>query len=306
MTVIDIFTASRHIKSYIIEDPNELSKQRNATRMSVFPSQQEQVCPISLDQIGKANAGSITYPAHGTYGTRRQNCWQLVLLHSGSVRIQVDDDIIQLDPGEVCLLEPGHMEFFQFDHKGPSWHRWISLFPCNPEISCTGTLTGLPVRIRIPPALNAMVDAMLQLHLAGVPDEHASMRYLGLSALTCFLRAAVYQTDRVLGHPALDRILTYIRQNYTRPVTLADMAEIAGLSREYLIRLCRQKSGTTPLQLLWRYRLERALDLLQNSGLAFADIAERCGFTSYQHFSRRIHRETGQTPTQIRRASMLG
>ena len=88
--------------------------------------------------------------------------------------------------------------------------------------------------------------------------------------------------------------------------TLADLAEIAGLSREYLIRLCRQKSGTTPLQLLWRYRLERALDLLQNSGLAFADIAERCGFTSYQHFSRRIHRETGQTPTQIRRASMLG
>ena len=97
--------------------------------MSSLGSQQEQVCPVALDQIGKANAGSITYPAHGTYGPRRQNCWQLVLLHCGSVKIQVDDQTVLLDPGEVCLLEPGHREFFQFDPKGPSWHRWISLFP---------------------------------------------------------------------------------------------------------------------------------------------------------------------------------
>lgn len=274
--------------------------------MTVFPSPQEQKSPIQPEQLEKANAGSITYPAHGTFGPRRQNCWQLVLLHSGSVRIQVADQTIQLEPGEVCLLEPGYKEFFQFDHKSPSWHRWISLFPRDPEIASSMASTGYPAKTRIPPALNAMVDAMLQLHLAGVPDEHDSMHHLGLAAINCFLRAAVHQTDRVLGHPALDRMLTYIRQNYARPVTLADMAEIAGLSREYLIRLCRQKSGTTPLQLLWRYRLERALDLLQNSGLAFADIAERCGFTSYQHFTRRIHRETGKTPSQIRRASMLG
>lgn len=269
-------------------------------------SPSEQDCPIAPEQLEKVNAGSITYPAHGSHGPRLQNSWQLVLLHSGSVRIQVDEQTILMEPGEVCLLRPGHREFFQFDCKGPSWHRWISLFPIAPERGCLEPSVVSPKKIRMPPALNNMVDAMLQLHLAGVPDEHASMRYLGLAALTCFLRAAVHQTDRVLGHPALDRMLTYIRQNYPKPVTLSDMAEIAGLSREYLIRLCHQKSGTTPLQLLWRYRLERALDLLQNSGLAFADIAERCGFKSYQHFTRRIHRETGQTPSQIRRASMLG
>lgn len=58
------------------------------------------------------------------------------------------------------------------------------------------------------------------------------------------------------------------------------------------------------MQLVARYRIERAQEPLLGSELVMGEIAERCGFTSPFWFSRAFRAATGRTPSAYRRGSV--
>ncbi len=257
---------------------------------------------ISPGQVSRLGSGSVIYPAAGTHGPRVQQDWQLVLLHSGHVRIQVDDQTIQMNPGQICLLEPGHREFFQFSRERESWHRWISL-RLTDDLMPLSWHEAAGVAALSPP-MNQIMDAMLDMRQHGFADDSLSVIYLGLAAMALFLGERAAEDSRRLKHPALERMAVYIRRHYTEKIDLDDLAGAAGLSREYLVRLNRQVNGRTPMQQLWAFRLEQGIDLIKNSGLSIGDIADRCGFAAYNHFARSVRRATGRTPGEIRRSAL--
>src|SRR4051794_36093615 len=78
-------------------------------------------------EIHNAFAGTIVYPPGGQLGPRVQSDLQLVLLHSGSIDIKIDDHEYAIVPGNVLLLKPGHREKFEFARKEDTWHRWITV-----------------------------------------------------------------------------------------------------------------------------------------------------------------------------------
>ena len=77
--------------------------------------------------VKNAYAGSVVYGPGGTYGPRVQSDLQLVLVHTGSVIVEIDSDKHHLPAGQVALLKPGHMEQFHFDKHKETWHRWIAV-----------------------------------------------------------------------------------------------------------------------------------------------------------------------------------
>ncbi|HBP38016.1 MAG TPA: AraC family transcriptional regulator [Clostridiales bacterium] len=259
---------------------------------------------LDRSAITGMNFGSVVYPVNGTLGPRIQSDWQLVLLHSGWVKITIDDRQLLLEPGEVCLLEPGHREYFQFSQESPSWHRWIALRPVSPDACPELKISAWQLKIRIITGMNQMMDNLMQLQQAGLPDDHPSMLHIGMAAVELYRTAANPAASSALRHPALDHMMNYIRLNYSGKIGLADLAGVAGLSREYLIRLCRQYNRMTPMQMLWDYRCQQGLNLLNGSGLTVSTIAESCGFAAACHFSRMIRSRTGQAPGQIRRQAL--
>lgn len=66
--------------------------------------------------------------------------------------------------------------------------------------------------------------------------------------------------------------------------------------------ICRafEREGTTAMRWLWGKRLEVAYDLaVEGVGLTVADIAVRCGFTDFSHFSRAFKAKYGSAPSVI-------
>ena len=82
-------------------------------------------------------------------------------------------------------------------------------------------------------------------------------------------------------------IMKYV-QNHYYDVTLEDLAESFNLSKPYLSRYIRQKSGMTFQEAVKKARLKRARKMLKESNQTVESIAETVGYETVEHFNRRI------------------
>jgi AraC-like DNA-binding protein len=103
----------------------------------------------------------------------------------------------------------------------------------------------------------------------------------------------------------LKRAFDYIEEHLAEPVTLADVAAFAGLSRMYFAAQFRAATGLRPHEYLLRRRIERAQDLLSTSCLTLVEVALSVGFQTQAHFTTVFKRFVGETPHQWRRQNRL-
>lgn len=96
---------------------------------------------------------------------------------------------------------------------------------------------------------------------------------------------------------AIERAKEYIHANWTKGITLSDLAEAAGLSRYYFLRLFSHVVGMPPHAYLESVRLIHAKRLIK-AGLALNDIAYATGFSDQSHFTNRFKQYLGVTPGQ--------
>ncbi|MEU2110932.1 helix-turn-helix domain-containing protein [Streptomyces sp. NPDC019507] len=100
----------------------------------------------------------------------------------------------------------------------------------------------------------------------------------------------------------LEPLLTWLRDNLGRDLTLADIAARAGTSTRSLIRHFREQTGTTPLQWLHSARIRQAQHLLETTDHSVERIAAQVGFGSTTAFRDRFKRTTGVSPHTYRRS----
>lgn len=87
---------------------------------------------------------------------------------------------------------------------------------------------------------------------------------------------------------------------YFEPMTVADLARAAGLSRAHFSREFRRVFGESPHQYLLTRRLERAAALLRNTDRSVTDICFTVGLSSVGSFTSSFGRVYGTTPVAYR------
>jgi AraC family transcriptional regulator len=98
----------------------------------------------------------------------------------------------------------------------------------------------------------------------------------------------------------LKRATEYMDANLAEPVSLADIAAAAGLSRMHFAAQFRMATGLRPHEYLLQRRIERARDLLLNSRLPLVEIALDVGFKTQAHFTTVFARFVNETPNAWR------
>jgi AraC-like DNA-binding protein len=250
---------------------------------------------LSEIDLVRVSAGTVAYPPGGTLGPRAQIDVQLVLVHAGSARVWVDGRERRLAAGEVGLLLPGHRERFAFDPAIPTRHSWAQLGVPGERFE------GLPIALPLSPALDALVREAVATAGSALPTAHALLAHLAVAALWRYAGEA--ERRRPERPRPVDDAQRFIHANlHDRTLALDRIAAAAHVTPAHLIRSFRAEHGTTPMAYLWERRVALGADLLANTGLPIATVAERCGFATTHHFSRRVKRGTGLPPGALRRA----
>lgn len=102
--------------------------------------------------------------------------------------------------------------------------------------------------------------------------------------------------------PPIQRVLRHIEEHLGQPLTLSDLAQVAGLSMWRFATVFRQQVGIAPHRYICRLRVERAQALMLN-GTSPATAASEAGFYDQSHLSRHFKSVFGMAPGQYLSAS---
>jgi AraC family transcriptional regulator, glycine betaine-responsive activator len=102
------------------------------------------------------------------------------------------------------------------------------------------------------------------------------------------------------GQQSLQKIAELMEANFEEPLSATELAKLAGLSLRQVQRMFQDALGTTPTKYYSRLRLQRARNLLLQSGMSITEIAVACGFQSACHFSKSYRAVYGRPPRSER------
>jgi AraC-like DNA-binding protein len=117
------------------------------------------------------------------------------------------------------------------------------------------------------------------------------------------LQTLAEQRVYLQGHSdALRRVLRFIDANLEGDLSLAEVAEAAYLSPNYLSQLLKKQTGLAFVEWLTGRRMDRARELLAHTADRVASVAHRVGFKDEAYFTRRFKQRFGVAPTAYRRS----
>ncbi|HYU29433.1 MAG TPA: AraC family transcriptional regulator, partial [Gemmatimonadales bacterium] len=102
----------------------------------------------------------------------------------------------------------------------------------------------------------------------------------------------------------LQQVRERLADDSARVPSLADLAQLTGLSRYQVLRRFERAYGLPPHAWLLRRRAERARVLIRD-GVTLAAAAAETGFADQSHLTRVFARQFGFTPGAWRRAARL-
>jgi AraC-like DNA-binding protein/mannose-6-phosphate isomerase-like protein (cupin superfamily) len=110
---------------------------------------------------------------------------------------------------------------------------------------------------------------------------------------------------RQRGLAGMDRAMTYINEHLDSPLSLEEIASVAGFTRNYFSTLFTELNGLTTWDYITIRRIERSCELLLKTDLSVIDVAENCGYENLSNFNRMFLRIVGVSPSAYRRGHSL-
>lgn len=112
---------------------------------------------------------------------------------------------------------------------------------------------------------------------------------------------ALLLAERTLRHQRLiGKVMQYMQKHYSEQLTLQDLSKVVYLSPFYFSHVFKEQTGMTFVGYIANLRLSSAKQLLRETLLPIAQIAEQVGYNEVNYFSRVFKKVEGLTPTEYR------
>jgi len=150
--------------------------------------------------------------------------------------------------------------------------------------------------------------AALDMMLTIVAEDHS--RELASKAAELFVHSTIRNSNELqrmsvverdgIFHPKLVSAIELMEANIDSPLRSEELATMVNLSKRQLERLFRSHLDATPTMHYQQIRLKAGHQLLLQTSMSVLEIADACGFSSADHFSKRFRAFFQQSPTDLR------
>ena len=215
---------------------------------------------------------------------------QFIWIAEGSGNFRMRNEFFHLEAGEGMFMRAGVPHCYYGDEDEPFHTVWCTFALSDRALDYLGV--GEYLKFSVPQYLERETEQLLNIAQKGTPATRSAAGYSYVIELF---------TDLLSEKEALSvRVLRFLEQNYSLPLSLLDISEEFGVDRFSLCRIYKKDRGVTVMDDLNRIRIAKAKRFLRHSSDSISNIGKQCGFESPSYFGKCFKEATGYTPTEYR------
>lgn len=231
----------------------------------------------------------------------------LIWFTRGQGRITVAGTTRGYGPHNAIFLPPNTMH--GFDMLGQVLGSAVFL-PNDDSLEWPQEPVHLRIRdVRQQAELTALIDAIeREVALRDDASWRAAHHHAGLLSVWLERKSSEITTPgAAISTPrAAERIsaayTSMVERNFKTAKPVSRYAQELGVTPTHLTRACNAAGGKSASKILMDRRLYEARRMLSETDLPIKKIASNLGFATAAYFTRTFHTQTGQTPSQFRKA----
>ncbi|PLS05328.1 AraC family transcriptional regulator [Neobacillus cucumis] len=209
--------------------------------------------------------------------------------------------LIVFTPGMICdkktsSTEPLEFYFIRFTHAGAfeKKDQWHFKLPQELTFPLHGVYT-----IKNNTGVVLLLEEINSLSKRRGATTAFKQKILFQELLLTFIHDFHAQTISGDSSQVIEETIEYISKHYHQPITLDDLAKMAGLSKSHYSRLFKKNVGYSPIEYLTHLRIDRAKELLAHSDIRIKEVSQNVGYDDELYFSRIFKKVVGVAPTQF-------
>ena len=221
----------------------------------------------------------------------KHDCIELLYFLYGNARVITSDTSVQASFYDIVVYPKGmlHTECLQFDHHQEIICLWVDI---------PGLEIGDIMRIQDKDArLKWLMEAIHAEYKSKTPNK-ALIDHLVKSVILligqCYL-------EKQTQNDMISRVIIYMQDHLRESISVQQLADMVYVSKSYLSRAFKQKTGLSLMEYLNFLRMEAAKALLAASNMNTEEIAYRAGYRSTKFFYRAFRAYTGMSTREYRK-----
>lgn len=237
--------------------------------------------------------------------------YDLTIVFSGKLTYIIDEQVIDVVAGDAIFIKSGSTRERLLS---PTPVDYVSFnFVMNDDLSRDNVhlnkLNGLKKEgksdqyekdfLDLPTHIPGVIENEIKLLIASIDviDQNNNMVFLDNTISALILSNILYILKSKLNAPTIsptvEQIEKYLIDNYSKKITLDDIAKLTYFSKTHCHVLFNREKGCSIMTYLNKIRIDKAKELLIEGVLSLTDISDSLGFESYNYFSRLFSKKTG-------------
>lgn len=250
--------------------------------------------------------------------------FELVFVYSGKGTFFIDDVFYDMSPGDVFILPNNTIHRAMPDGNDPVTSSVIFFSPTllydmtiDETFSYKSLFDIVKKQRNYQLSLDSNLWPIIEGYLLSIQHEVTHPQKGSKHATLLALHQILLQLSRVReqkqppaeayhhGPSWIKEILSYIEAHISQELSLTDLAQEALVSPAHFSRVFKQTTGMGLTVYLNTKRMVKAKELLMQTDMTIAHIAEQTGYDSLTHFHRIFKKFVGTTPADFRKQSKL-
>jgi len=281
-----------------------------------FPNQRLVILPAGVrsrcsnlplvQQLYVTHIGSYPLAPHH-FVEREAGARQAILIYclSGLGQLQLEDKEFKVDKGSALLIPPNLPHVYFADRQDPWSIFWVhfSGTQVNDVSAVLGASPDDPI-LHVPDTqlvLQAFEDVYACLHYN---FSDAGLLLMSSKLMNLFSIIRLHKRHRHPRRQAAEdsvlRSIKFMRQHLDMNLTLNELAAQSGQSVPYYCRRFKERTDQSPMSYFINLKLQKACELLVQTGLSVKDVAEELGYKDPYYFSRLFKKVQGCAPSRYR------